>query len=285
MKNITEDLNRVKAEVQTPATKQAQQRNLQHVGFGRYADPKTGQVTHIIQNDKLVQFNRAVKTNTFQTNNADDYGNYGAVMAPEIQQLHDYLTAQYSPDKYDDAELNAIYSYTNDAYPDINSRLASLPADVPANKIERSSVDDTLPDFIAAMDSIMKKSRAPLDFLTYTRLSADYRVEDFQPGMRFKFTSYRNTSINLNTVLNSAQASQTSFAGRPQVLILQILVKKNTRGLYAADFSAKPDDFEFILPRGSILEITDGPKNLVGSDAISANMNLEVIYFDCKVKA
>jgi hypothetical protein len=285
MKNITEDLNRVKAEIQTPATQQAQKLNLQYAGFGRYIDPKSGQVTHIVQNDKLVQFNRAVKTNTFQTNNADDYGNYGAMVAPEIQQLHEYLTAQYSPDKYDDAELNAIYSYTNDAYPDINSRLASLPPDVSANKIERSSVDDTIPDFIAAMDSIMKKSRAPLDFLTYTRLSADYRVEDIQPGMRFKFTSYRNTSINLNTVLNSAQASQTSFAGRPQVLILQMLIKKNTKGLYAADFSAKPDDFEFILPRGSVLEIVEGPKNLVGSDATSANMNLEVIYFDCKVKA
>jgi hypothetical protein len=285
MKNITEDLNRVKAEVQSPAAQQAKQLGLQYVGFGRYTDPSTGQVTHIVQNDRLTKFNRAVKTNTFQTNNADDYGNYGAVIAPEIQQLHDYLTTQYSPDKYDDAELNAIYSYTNDAYPDINSRLASLPPDVPANKIERSSVDDTLPDFIAAMDSIMKKSRAPVDFITYTRLSADYRVEDLQSGMKFKFLPYRNTSINLNTVLNSAQPAQTSYAGRPQVLIMQILVKKNTRGLYAADFSAKPDDFEFILPRGSTLEIADGPKNLVGSDAMSANMNLEVVYFDCKVKA
>lgn len=285
MKNIKEDLNRVKTEVQSPATQQAQNLGLQYAGFGRYIDPTTNQVTHIVQNDKLVKFNRAVKTNTFKTNNADDYGNYGAIMAPEIQQLHDYLVTQYSPDKYDDAELNAIYSYTNDAYPDINSRLASIPADVVANKIERTSPEDTMPDFIAAMDSIMKKSRAPLDFLTYTRLSADYRIKDFQSGMRFKFTSYRNTSINLNTVLNSAQASQTSFAGRQQVLILQILVKKNTRGLYAADFSAKPDDFEFILPRGSVLEIADGPKNLVGSDAMSENMNLEVVYFDCKVKA
>lgn len=285
MKNITEDLNRVKAEVQSPASQQAQNLGLQYAGFGRYVDPKSNQVTHIVQNDKLVKFNRAVKTNTFKTNNADDYGTYGAIMAPEIQQLHDYLVSQYSPDKYDDDELNAIYSYTNDAYPDINARLSALPVDVPANKIERTSPDDTLPDFIAAMDSVMKKSRAPVDFQTYTRMSADYRIEDFQPGMKFKFTSYRNSSINLNTVLNSAQVTQTSFAGRPQVFVLQILVKKNTRGLYAADFSAKPDDFEFILPRGSTLEIVDGPKNLVGSDAMSQNMNLEVVYFDCKVKA
>ena len=285
MKKITEDLNRVKAEVESPSSEQAQKLGLEYVGFGRYVDPRTGQVSHIVQNDNLVQFNRAVKTNTFQTNNADDYGNYGGMVAPEVQQLHDYLTVQYSADKYDDAELNAIYSYTNNAYPDINNRLLSIPPDVPGNKIERISVDDTMPDFIAGMDSVMKKSRSPADFLTYTRLSADYRIEDFQPGMRFRFTTYRNTSINLNTVLNSAQASQTSFAGRPQILVLQMLIKKNTKGLYAADFSAKPDDFEFILPRGATVEIVEGPKNLVGSDAMSGNMNLEVIYFDCKVKA
>jgi hypothetical protein len=284
MRNIKEDLNQVKTEVQSPASQQANKLGLNYAGFGRYIDPKTNQVSHIVQNDKLVQFNRAVKTNTFKTNNADDYGNYGAAMAPQIQQLNDYLVSQYTADKYDDDELNAIYSYTNDAYPNINQRLATLPPDVPAKKIERSSVDDTIPDFIDAMDSVMKKSRAPADFLTYTRMSADYRIEDFQPGMKFKFLTYRNTSINLNTVLNSAQVSQTSFAGRPQVFVLQILVKKNTKGIYAADFSTKPEDAEFILPRGATLEIMDGPKNLVGSDLMSQNMNLEVIYFDCTVK-
>ena len=284
MKNIKEDLNQVKTDIQSPSSQQAQKMGLEYVGFGRYVDPKTKQVSHIVQNNKLVQFNRAVKTNTFKNDNADDYGTYGAIMAPQIQQLNDYLVSQYTADKYDDDELNAIYSYTNDMYPNINQRLASLPPDVSAVKIERTAPDDNIPDFIDAMDSMMKKSRAPVDFLTYTRMSPDYRIEDFQPGMRFRFLSYRNTSINLNTVLNSAQVSQTSFAGRPQVFILQILVKKNTKGIYAVDYSAKPEDFEFILPRGSTIEIVQGPKNLVGSDLISQNMNLEVVYFDCTVK-
>jgi hypothetical protein len=284
MKNINEDLNKVNTEVQSPSSQQAGKMGLKYVGFGRYVDPKSNQVSHIVQNDKLVQFNRAVKTNTFQTQNADDYGTYGAVMAPYVQELNDYLISQYTADKYDDDELNALYAYTNDAFPQINQKLATIPPDISAKKIERTSPDDTIPDFIDAMDSIMKKSRAPMDFITYTRMSSDYRIDDFKPGMRFRFLSYRNTSINLNTVLNSAQVSQTSFAGRPQVFVLQIQVRKNTRGIYAVDFSAKPDDFEFILPRGATLEIVDGPKNLIGSDAISQNMNLEVVYFDCTVK-
>ena len=284
MKKIFEDLNQVKVPEQSESTQQAQKLGLKYVGFGRYVDPKTGQVTHIVQNDKLVKFNRAVKTNTFKTNNADDYGSYGAIMAPQIEELHNYLTAAYTPEKYDDAELDAIYNFSDTAYSDINSRLSSLPSNVAANKIEKTSLDDTMPEFIATMDSAMKRIRSPIDFLTYTRLSADYRVQDFAKGLVFKFKGYRDTSISMNAVLNSAEASQTSFAGRPQVILLQLLVPKNSRGIYAADFSPNAIDGEFILPRGTTVEVLSDPQNLVGSDALSASINLEVIYIDCKVK-
>ena len=284
MKNINEDLNQLKADPNTPADKDAQKKKLVHVGFGRYTDKKTGQVTHIVQNDKLVPFNRAVKTNTFQTNNMDDYGKYGAIMAPQIQQLHDFLTQQYSPDKYDDAELDAIYNYTNDAYADLNSRLASIPIGTPANKIEKTAPDDSIPEFVATLDSAMKRVRVPIDFLTYTSLSGDYNIMNFAPGQTFKFKSFRNTSINLNTVMNAVQAPQTSMAGRPQIIILQLFVPKNSKGIYAADFSANAQDGEFILPRGTTVQVMNGPSNLVGSDAMSQNMNLEVVYLDCQVK-
>lgn len=285
MKNINEDLNQIKAEPNTSANKEAQSKKLQHVGFGRYADKKSGQVTHIAQNDKLVPFNRAVKTNTFQTNNMDDYGLYGAMTAPDIQQLHEILTAQYSPEKYDDAELDAIYNYTTNSYSDINSRLSTLPSGVIANKIEKTSPDDTMPEFIATLDSAMKRVRSPVDFIAYARLSADYDVMNFASGKIFKFKPYRNASISLNSVINSAQASQTSLAGRPQITILQLMIPKNSRGIYAADFSSNMEDYEFILPRATMVEVVDGPKNVVGSDAMSQNMNLEIIYLDCKVKA
>lgn len=284
MKKIFEDLNQLKVPEKSNASQEAQKKKLNYVGFGRYTDAKTGQVTHIVQNDKLVPFNRAVKTNTFKTNNADDYGAYAEFMAPQIEQLHNYLTTAYTPEKYDDAELDAIYNFSNNAYSDINTRLSALPSNVAANKIEKTSLDDTMPEFIATMDSAVKRIRAPVDFLTYTRLSADYRVEDFTKGLVFKFKGYRDTSISMNAVLNSAQAAQTSFAGRPQVILLQLLVPKNSRGIYAADFSPNAMDGEFILPRGTTVEVMSEPQNLVGSDAISTAINLEVVYIDCKVK-
>lgn len=285
MRNIREDLNQVKVEPDSGASSQAKKLGLQYAGFGRYVDPRTQQVTHIVQNDKLVPFNRAVKTNTFQANNTDDYGNYATIMAPQIQQLHEFMATSYSPENYDDAELDAIYAYTSDSYPDINSRLASVPTGTPANKIEKTAVDDKVPEFVATMDSAMKRVRVPADFMTFVNLSSDYNIQDLIPGRVFKFKGYRNTSINLNTVLNNAQSQQTSFAGRPQVIVLQLMVPKNSRGIYAADFAPNAEDGEFILPRGTTVEIVGEPSNVVGSDAMSQNLNLEVVYIDCKVKA
>ena len=283
MKDIKEDLNYAKAEPQSDASQKAKSLGLNYVGFGRYEDPKSQQVTHIVQNDKLVPFNRAVRTNTFQQQNSDDYGNFNSQMMPQVQQLHQFMTQTYSPEKFDDKELDAIYYFTSNGYYDINNKLASLPTGVPANKIERSTPDDTMPDVIASLDSAMKKIRVPQDFLTYTQLGSDIDMSALQPGMSFAFKGYRDTSINIGSVLGQAQQSMGS-SGRNQVVLLQLFVKKNSKGLYAADFSSNADDCEFILPRSTKIQIVNGPSNLVGSDAMSGNMNLEVLYFECVAK-
>ena len=295
-KNINEDLKQLKVEQSVTAAKQAKKLGLSYVGFGRYIDPKTNQVTHIVLNDKLTVFNRAVKTNTFQTNNSDDYGNYGAFVAPELEQIHALMTSTYTPDKYDDNELDAIYAYTNNvastggssptggSYADINLRLTSVPTGTPAIKIEKTSLQDTIPEFVETMDSAMKKVRCPIDFMAYTSLSSDFNIDDFQPGRVLKFKGYRNTSINLNAVLNAVQSKNTGSGGRPQVIVLQLIIPKNSRGVYAADFSPNAAYGEFILPRGTVIEVMRQADVIVGSDAISNSLNLEVLYLDCKVK-
>jgi hypothetical protein len=67
---LSEDLSGALVEPQSNASKQAKQLGLTYVGFGRYEDPKTRQITHIVQNDRLVPFSKAVKTNTFHQSNA-----------------------------------------------------------------------------------------------------------------------------------------------------------------------------------------------------------------------
>lgn len=281
MKVVKEDLNLVKADPVSNAAKQAKQQGLSYVGFGRYEDPKTQQITHIVQNDRLVPFKRAVRTNTFQQNNTDDIGQYNQVMAPQTQELHQALTAHYTPEKYDDKELDAIYTFTNGAYIDINNRLSSLPAGVPANKIEPNAVDDPLPDIVASLDSALKKSRLPGDITVYTNLGTN---DALQQGSKFAFKGYRDTSIDLGSVLNYANKTNVGYSGRPTVNILQLHLKKNSKGLYAADYSANAADAEFILPRGAQVTIVSGPNKVVGSDAVSQNLNLEIMYYDCVVK-
>jgi hypothetical protein len=87
-KKLNEDLNKLKQEPSEKASAHAKKLGLNYVGFGRYEDGKTNQVTHIVQNDKLVPFKRAVKSSTFRDQNADDLGTYSTLKLPETQALH-----------------------------------------------------------------------------------------------------------------------------------------------------------------------------------------------------
>jgi hypothetical protein len=284
MKQIKEDLNIAKQEVPGKAASQAKKMKLTHVGFGRYMDNKTQQVTHIAMNDTLVPFNTAARTNTFKTNNMNDFGNFSDAISPVAETLHQILVQAYSSQNYDDSQLDAIYNFTNGGYVDINNRLSVLPSNVPSDKIERTSPDDSLPEFIDSLDSALKKSRAPVDFITYTVLGPDYDISQFVPGTTFQFKTYRDTSINIGTIISSVADRQISFAGRNMIAVLQLNIKKNSKGMYISDYSSTPNEYEFILPRGSVIQVLSGPNNLVGSDDLTGDMNLEVIYFDCIVK-
>lgn len=282
-KILREDLRRILQPQpgQESVSQQAAGKELSYVGFGRYKDPKSGHVTHISQNGKLVPFQGAVKTNTFQQTGTDDIGLYREFTSPEVQELHAFLVSQYTPDKYDDKQLDAIHALTSGGYVDLNNRLSSMPSGVPANKIEPQSVDDPIPDMVNSLDSAIKKSRAPADFLTYCNLGADVDQDLFYAGLKFTMRGFVTTCIEPTNVIRYADMSRVSpLTGRPQVLMLQILVKKNSRGLYLSDFSATPDDMEFLLPRDPEIKITGGPNEFVGSDANSQNLNLEVLYFE-----
>ena len=100
-KYIKEDLNVVKKEVPSNVSLEAARMGLSYVGFGRYQDPKSQQVTHIGIEDKLIPLKKAIKSNSFKQNNMDDIGQYGSLMEPEIQELHEQLIRAYSPNLFD----------------------------------------------------------------------------------------------------------------------------------------------------------------------------------------
>lgn len=275
MRTILEDLNYAATEPSSVAAAQAKKMGLAYVGFGRYVDPKTQQVTYIVQNDELIPFRKALKTSTYRGQQSDDIGNFVNALSPDVQVLNDNLVAAYTPANYSETELNALNAFTSQSYADINNMLSQLPAGISSRKIMPQSENDQLPGIIASMDAAIKKSRAPADFITYAKVGMDV-AGNIQPGKSFKFKTFRSTTLNLGNV---------AMSNEDQISVLQIRIRKNAHGIYAANFSPTPEDCEFILPRGANIEVLNGPVKLVGSDAQLGGMNKQIMYFDCQTKS
>ena len=284
VRKINENLDIIGTDPGGPAAASAKKRGLVYVGFGRYMDPKSGQVTHIIQDDQLLPFNQVVQSNEFQNSRQDDVGMASAVLQPQTDEVHGTLLKHYAATKYDSRELAAIQHFTDLGHIEINNRLAQLPSGVPHHKIERQTPDDQLPDLIGSLDSALKRSRSPRDFVTYAKIHDQTDLNNLKPGSTFKFKGFRNTSLNLPTVIGNSPPTIVSPEGRPTVNLLQLNIKKHTRGLYASDYSPTPDDREFVLPRGAEVKIADHPKTLVGSDGSSGITNLQIRYYNAEVK-
>lgn len=280
-KFVKEDLNKVLIEPEAAkgATKDAKKMGLKYVGFGRYSDPKTQQVSHVILNGKLSPFQKATKSNTFAQMNTDDYGLYNQLMQPQLDEYHAALVTAYPPEKFDDREYSAIQQFTSGLSMDVNDRLAGIPTGANANKMEPQMMGDPIPDVIRYMDSATKKSRVPLNFKCYVKIPDTIPPENLLIGSILTFKGFRTASLSLGALLATVQPSDGPT--RPTVVILQIEVPKNSRGLYAADYSATPQDYEFIFCRGAKVEIASDFQTVVGSDALSNNLNLEVLYADC----
>lgn len=273
---LSEDMTGALVEPQSNSSKQAKQLGLVYVGFGRYEDPKTRQITHIVQNDRLVPFSKAVKTNTFQQQSGDDYGSYVKAMRPEIDQVSAVLINHYKPENYKNEELDAIQMYTGTAYNDVNTRLISLPTGIDAKAIQPTSPDDYVPNIITNLDSAIAKSKSPIYFTVYSGLGSNYDPTQFAAGQEMSFKSYRSTSLNPNVVLNNISRNAEQSAA-----IFQIQIKKDSQGIYASDFSVASDESEYILPRGAKIKIVDGPYRSVGSNQFTGEQNLQVSYFNC----
>lgn len=279
---LVEDLNGALVEPQSASSQQAARLGLVYVGFGRYEDPQTRQITHIVQNDRLVPYNKAAKTNSFKKTSGDDYGDYVNNLKPEIEQNHANLVQSYLPENYDENELAAIESYTGEDYLDINDKLYSLPTGIPADKIEPEYDGDELPSTIQALDSALNKVPVPQDVTVYVSLGENYNITDFKPGQRVRFKGYRSSTINPGIALNFGSEKSAS-SRRKQTIIFQILVKKGSKGMYVDDFSSTPGEGEFLLPRGTQVKIKSGPNKLVGSNGYTGTMNHEVLYFDAEL--
>jgi len=278
MKILREELtNALLVPKKSPAAQEAAAMGLQYVGFGRYEDPNSGQVTHIVQNDKLVPFSRAVRTNTYQTYSADDFGTYLNAMAPDLDKDLSQLSKAFTPEKYSDEELDAIKKYTDTAYYNVSNILNKLPMGIIGKQIQPANISDDTPKLITAMDDAMSRAKVPVDIIGYISVGQDIDTNQIGAGRKIGFKSYRSTTLAMNTLLDEYTKS-----GSGGGVVLQVLIPKGSSGLYADDFSANPGEREFILPRSSSIEVLSGPNKLSGT-YMSADNNLEVHFYNCKL--
>lgn len=276
---LRENLDLALHEPTTPAAVAAKQLGLQYVGFGRYVDPRTNQVTHIVQNDQLVPTSLAYKTNDYKTNYADDLGKFAQAMAPLKSAMHDNLMQAYPVSAFNNAELDAIKDFTDNGHVEINSKLASLPAGISADQIVPEYDGDTIPQTIAMLDSVMAKSSAPIEVTAYASINGDM-VGQVSAGSVIRFKGFRSLTIDLGRAINTASSSGETAKS---VYILQVKLPPGSQGLYAENFSATPGESEFILPRGASIEIVDGPNKIIGSNA-QYNINKhEINYYNCQL--
>jgi len=182
---LYEDLNNALVEPSSNAAAEAKKLRLQYVGFGRYEDPNTQQISHVVQNDRLVPFNKAVKSNTFKQSSQDDYGNFVKQFAPDIEQNQAYMTDYYRPEYYDENELGAVEAYTGTDFFDINNKLYDLPTGIRADQIQPEYDGDPIPAQVAALDSALNKMKTDHEFLSYVGLGTEYDITSFAPGSTF----------------------------------------------------------------------------------------------------
>lgn len=242
----------------SPASQQARSLGLKYVGFGRYEDPTTETITHVVENDRLVPF-KSQKTN----NTTQDRDSYNKVTEKQTKLLQDTLSSHYTADKYDSNQLQAIHTFIE------NDNSLSV--------VRNANMNDVLSD-------TMKMVKTPLDFLVYTTLSSDINVEDIKQGTSFKFRSFKNTSTNLNSVIEEASdgAQINPQNDNPYIVLLQIKIRKNSNGVYAAGIM-NSNDGDFIMPKDSLVEVNFGPEKIVMNSG-DVNNTLEVVYFDCLYK-
>lgn len=277
-KFIREDLTGALVEPKSNSSSEAQKRGLQYVGFGRYMDPQVNQVTHIAQNDQLVPFSKAIRTNTYQQNSSDDFGSYAKNLQSDISQIASVLLSSYPPELFDNDELDAIQAYTSEMYDAINARLSALPSGIPAEQIQPQDQMDTVPSTVAALDSALSKVPAPIDFITFASLNSSYTIDQFSPGQTFTFKSFRSTSLNPNLALNT-----TGGNPRGQAIVLQITVPRGSSGMYVDDYSIKSGESEYLLSRGTQLAVESEPYFLQGSNAYTQDQNLNVNLILCRL--
>jgi hypothetical protein len=249
---INEDLNAILADPDEQTGAAAKRMGVKHVGFGKYAD-KTGNITHKAVNGKLTSVDKASMTNSSASSNASLTA-LTKTFGKQTKEIHNLLINTYVPDAYSNEELESIKTYTDRAYVDINDSLSNI----------ENADNDQLAYYVQNIDSALAKGQTPAPFNIFFILEGDAQ---FEPGNVIMLYGFRSGTINPDVAI---QHSKTST----MPIIMQVAVPMKSPGMYIEDYSVSPEEYEFVLARGSTIRIDAGPKTIAADDG-------EITFYSC----
>ena len=181
----------------------------------------------------------------------------------EVKNTHDALIKHYN--KFDDADKDAIYDYTNESYL-VNSHMHRKVI----GKLRKGEKEHPL---VKPMKQMINRHKTPQDMVVYSGIgkSPEHVIKHQKgetTGAVVKTSNFTSTSLSKNAATDYARAVvkskynskyKNSLHGRPGH-ILKIHVPKGHPGAYVDHHSVHRGEKEFILPHGTKMHIHPEPE-------------------------
>jgi hypothetical protein len=207
----------------------------------------------------------------------------------EEKQLDKSLRDFYKKELFSNDEISALHDYVGWTYDQINSYLYKGfdPQDhnVPRNKEVMSHLHKSMVD----LDNAFEGVEAPFDFPTYAGLGPSVPIKNLRAGSKYLFRGYFSTSIAHEVPIDSFAYEHGDTKGKkePYKVLLQIDIKKGDPGIYVGDIVHTRREKEFLLPRGTMIEILSGPHPFT-EDAVTnlsyfTGEETRIMLFHCRI--
>jgi ADP-ribosyltransferase exoenzyme len=285
----------------TKAAKQAQELGLNYVGFGRYEDPKTGKISHIVKNDSLEEFKPKAHAKGY---GSYEYGHESGEDITNIKsttsEFRNSRTSNFNADleeyevKGNMKHTQALTMYTGSNYykpiaymlNKYKPEMMNSPEAIADLEKYGSDYENFLPDeftsgdtrgavermmrIIGDIDDAFDHNEMPADATLYTSLKPSrWSLDDFKEGSTFKFKSFRSTSIDPSAMFTfSYPTAQSKRKDMPEQsvkdidILLEIKAKKGDKAIPLMTVSPFNHEAEVLLPREAPIRILSAPKKI-----------------------
>lgn len=185
-----------------------------------------------------------------------------------LQEIVKQLYGYYSPGLFSEEEIQAISDYTGNSYEVIN-RYLYKGFDNGITPENAEYIQNT----VSVIDSAFNETQAPFAYTIYTGLSQRYNAQDLILGNQYMFRGYVSGTLDYNNML--ASFSKTS-------IILQIGINQGQPSIFVDPLVQTSQDLEVLLPRGSRIQIINGPQ-VYNEQMVDKTTGSPIVFFTCSL--